>query len=47
MMGDTLQRIRELVRVGEVKISEHGYDELVVYGISAREIAEGVPDALL
>jgi hypothetical protein len=46
-MGDTLQRIRELVRAGDVKISEHGYDELVVDGISAREIVEGVQDSLL
>ena len=46
-MGDTLQRIRELARAGIVKISEHGYDELVVDGISARELVEGVQDALL
>lgn len=46
-MGDTLQRIRELVRAGDVKISEHGYDELVVDGISTREIVEGVQDSLL
>jgi hypothetical protein len=43
MMGDTLQRIRALVRGGEVKISEHGYDELVVDEISAREIMEEYP----
>jgi hypothetical protein len=36
-MGDTLQRVRELVRAGMVKISEHGYDELAADGISARE----------
>lgn len=46
-MGGTLQRIRELVRAGVVKISEHGYDELVVDGTSARELVEGVQDALL
>jgi hypothetical protein len=30
-----------------VKISEHGYDELAADGISAREIVEGLHDALL
>ena len=46
-MGDTLQRICELARAGTVKISEHGYDELAADGISAREIVEGLHDALL
>jgi hypothetical protein len=46
-MGDTLQRVRELVRAGMVKISEHGYDELAADGISAREIVDGLQDALL
>jgi hypothetical protein len=46
-MGDTLRRVCVLVLAGEVKISEHGYDELVVDGISIREIFEGVQDALL
>ena len=45
-MGDTLQRIRELVHAGTVKISEHGYDELAADGISAREVVEGLQDAL-
>jgi len=46
-MGDTLQRVRELVRAGTVKISEHGYDELAADGISAREIVDGLQDAFL
>ena len=46
-VGDTLQRIRELVRAGDVKRSAHGYDELVVDGISTREKVEGVQDSLL
>ena len=45
-MGDTLQRVRELARAGTVKISEHGYDELAADGISAREVVEGLQDAL-
>lgn len=43
-MGDTLQRVRELVRAGTVKISEHGYDELAADGISVREIVEGLQE---
>jgi hypothetical protein len=46
-VGDTLQRIRELVRAGEVRLSEHGYDELAADGISTREVVEGVQDSLL
>jgi hypothetical protein len=46
-MGDTLQHVRELVRAGTVKISEHGYDELAADGISVREIVEGLQDAFL
>lgn len=45
-MDDTLQRVRELARAGTVKISEHGYDELAADGIFAREIVEGLQDAL-
>ena len=45
-MSDTLQRVREPVRAGTVKISEYGYDELAADGISAREMVEGLQDAL-
>jgi hypothetical protein len=47
MMGDTLQHVRALVLAGEVRISEHGYDELVVDRISVREIIDGIRDAIL
>jgi hypothetical protein len=46
-MGDTLQRVRELVRAGRVRISEHGYDELAADGISAREVLDGLEDTVL
>ena len=41
-MSQTLQRIIELVERGEVRVSAHGYDELVADGILAREAIEGV-----
>lgn len=46
-MNGTLDQIRELVRQGSVRISEHGYDELTADGILAREAVEGVANAVL
>jgi hypothetical protein len=45
-MSQTLQRIRELVANGDVKISAHGYDELAADGILVREIVASVEDAV-
>jgi hypothetical protein len=44
-MGSTLDQIRELVRQGSVRISEHGYDELAADGIFARRAIEGISNA--
>jgi hypothetical protein len=46
-MTETWQRILELVQVGDVRISEHGYDELAVDDISVRDVLAGVPVALV
>ncbi len=46
-MSKTLQRIRELVGSGEVRISDHGYDELAEDGIFAREVIASVREAIL
>src|SRR5438093_13444863 len=52
-MIQTLQLIKELVARGEVRISEHGYDELtaddisvgdVLYGIAEAELVEDYPE---
>ena len=52
-MSQTLQLIKELVARGEVRISEHGYDELtaddisvgdVLYGIAEAELVEDYPE---
>lgn len=43
----TLDQIRELVRQGSVRISEHGYDELAADGILAREAIESFSSAVL
>jgi hypothetical protein len=42
-----LDRIRHLVARQEVRISEHGYDELANDSISVRDVVEGVKDAVV
>ena len=46
-MSQTLQLIQQLVARGEIRISEHGYDELAVDGIPVRDILHGVAKAVL
>ena len=41
-MRDVLARVQELVGNGEVRISEHGYDELAEDGLTALEAVEGL-----
>jgi hypothetical protein len=46
-MSATLDRIRELILQGQIRISAHGYDELADDGILAREAVEGLTNAVL
>jgi hypothetical protein len=46
-MSGTLERILRLVSAREVKVSEHGYEELAEEGILVREVVERVGEALL
>jgi len=46
-MSETLQSVRQLVARQEVRVSEHGYDELAEDGILVHEVLRGVPDAQL
>lgn len=43
----TFERVRTLVASGEVRISEHGYDEMAADGLTARELVAGVASAVL
>ena len=43
--SQTFQLVIDLVTRGEVKISDHGYDELAADGILVREIIAGVKGA--
>lgn len=45
-MSPTLEAIRRLVAAGEVRISEHGYDELSEDAIRVREIIDSLELAI-
>jgi hypothetical protein len=46
-MSEILARIVDLVRVSEVRISAHGYDEIAEDGILAGEVIDGVEAAVV
>lgn len=46
-MSTFVEKVRALILAGDVRISEHGYDELAEDGLSAREVIGGVPEAIL
>jgi hypothetical protein len=46
-MSNTLKRIIELVERKDVKISDHGYDELAEDGIFVRDVLLGIKDAIV
>jgi len=46
-MSQTLEQIRALVARGEVRVSLHGYEELAVDDIRARDIIDGLDMAVL
>lgn len=47
MTGDTLDRVKMLVADGNVRISEHGYDELANDDILVKDVLDGVRFAIL
>ena len=40
-MSEFVENVRALIRAGDVRISEHGYDELADDGLTAREVLDG------
>ncbi len=46
-MIELLAKIRELVEIGKVRISEHGYDELSEDRIQVRDAIRGLRNAIL
>ena len=43
--SSTLDLVRRLIAAGDVRISEHGYDELVEDDILVRDLIDGIGDA--
>lgn len=43
-MSDTFERITRLVTAGSVRVSEHGYDELMADDIFSRDIVTDIGD---
>ncbi len=46
-MSNTLKRIIELVERKDIKISDHGYDELAEDGIFVRDVLLGIKEAIV
>ena len=46
-MSDTFRRIVDLVQRGEIRISEHGYDEIAEEGLFIRDIVSDVSNGRL
>lgn len=47
MSSEVLEKVQGLIRNREVRISEHGYDELSADGLLAHEVVEGVVQAIV
>lgn len=46
-MSEFVEKVRALVSADDVRISEHGYDELAEDGLTAREVLSGLQDAVV
>jgi Domain of unknown function (DUF4258) len=46
-VSKTLDRVRALVEVGDIRVSAHGYDELAADDIGVRDIVAGLAGAVV
>lgn len=46
-MNNFLKQVQDLIDIGDVRISEHGYDELSEDELTARELLAGVKNAII
>lgn len=46
-MIEFVEKVRTLVRNGDVRISEHGYDELAEDGLTVRDVINSISEALV
>jgi len=44
-LSQTLERVRSLVTRGEVRVSDHGYEELAADGVLVRDVVDGLAGA--
>jgi hypothetical protein len=46
-MSRTLELVQRLMAEGQVRISDHGYDEMAADGVLIREILNGIGEAVV
>lgn len=46
-MSEFVEKVHALISAGDVRISEHGYDELAEDGLAAREVLGGILDSVV
>lgn len=46
-MSKFLRQIRELIKASEVRISEHGYEELTEDSLTVEEVIAGIEEAVI
>jgi hypothetical protein len=46
-LSEFIEKVRSLIRAGDVRLSEHGYDELAEDGLTAREVLGGIEEAVV
>ena len=47
LMRDTLNHLVDLITRGQVRVSDHEYDQLAADHIFVRDLVDGIPDAKL
>jgi hypothetical protein len=46
-MSELVEQVRTLIRAGEIRISEHGYDELAEDDLTVRELLAGIDEMVV
>lgn len=46
-MSQTLEQVRTLVALGDVRVSDHGYDELAADRVFVRDVIDGLGGAVV
>lgn len=46
-MSNFLKQVQDLIDIGDVQVSEHGYNELAEDELTARELIAGVKNAII